>query len=251
MESIKRWLSGLTVGALAMVCIFTSGMVSEATAVAEIRGSSEDQQNHVKTPLNEAVLKRLFAKKLNSSQQKYEISNVKMATGHLIDGNSMSAIVSFHDGNASHAEGWAKLWILIYENGWKLKREIASTDSIKFKIVNLGTGIRPAVWLQGSHMGQGHEDNYGELLLLGQKNDDKLFEYSGHNSCATLLKDAGFDEHEIEFKHIDGDNFIEILDTEKKGKCNKEGDQIVKRTIKSVYKFNGKKYEKSNDAPVK
>jgi hypothetical protein len=208
-----------------------------------------DQKNPDKNPLNEAVIKNLFANKLNDSGQKPELGNIKIVQGRFIDDKSICALVSFHDGSESHAAGWGKLWLLTYDNGWKLKRKIRDADNIKFKMVNIDKKIRPAVWIELGWINMGGLRDRGILLLVGTNNDVKLFEYEGYNSCGTGLKDSDFEEHQIEFKDMDGDGSLEIIDMEKRGKCNRKNYEKVSkgdRIIKSVYKFNGKKYAKTS-----
>ena len=195
-----------------------------------------------KIKLNEAVLKSLFenqlqfefkAEKQELKKEDYEITNIKFVTGHFIDDKSISAIASY-DGHPGR-NFFARLWLLTYDNGWKLKREISFGGGMDFKIVNIGKGIRPAVWFETGGSGQGNNSFSGTLLLMGQNRDEKIYQYGGYSNEGTGKKDD-FDMHHIEFKDINGDGFLEILDAEEKGLNTDKGQKIMKR-IKSVYQI--------------
>jgi len=57
-------------------------------------------------------------------------------------------------------------------------------------------------------------------VFIGNNNDEVIFECTDIDSREFVLGNAEFNEHKIDFKDIDGDGILEILDTEIKGMCN-------------------------------
>jgi hypothetical protein len=196
----------------------------------------------VKPVLNNEIIIKLFSDKLNEVKSHYKLSNIKFAQGEFTKAGSLDAIISFEDENQPHATGYYEVWLLSYDNGWRIKRKLFDWDVGEFKIINIGDKERPKIWIEGSGGNQGYDNFEGKLILLSNEHEDILFLTKGYNFLGAY---GDSDMFMIKFEDIDGDGLLEIIETRVKSKYDRLKDDIVPISQKEyVYKFNGQKYER-------
>jgi hypothetical protein len=184
----------------------------------------------------------LFSQKLNEANNKYNPSDIKFELGAFTQVGAFDAIVSFDDTSQPHATGYYEVWLLSYENGWKIKKKLFDWDVGKFEIINLGDHKRPKIWIEGSGGNQGRFKFAGKLISLTNNHEDILFLTKGYNNLGAY---GTSDMPEIVFKDIDGDGLIEILETRVKGEYDRMKDDISVTSRKQyIYKYDGTKYTK-------
>jgi hypothetical protein len=108
-------------------------------------------------------------------------------------------------------------------------------------IVNINDHGRPKIWIKGSGGNQGYFQIKGKLISLENDRENILFSTKGYNYSGAY---GNFDMFEIDFKVIDKNQPVEIVETRVKGKYDRNKDKnIITSKKKYTYKFNGKKYE--------
>lgn len=196
----------------------------------------------VKPVLSNGIIINLFSNKLNEAKSKYKLSNIMFEQGEFTKAGSLDAIISFDDENQPHATGYFEVWLLSYENGWRIKRKLFDWDVGKFKIIDIGDNERPKVWIEGSGGNQGYLRFEGKLISLSNESDDILFLTKGYNYTGAY---GDSDMFCIIFKDIDGDGLLEIIETRVKGKYDRiKQENIIISQKDYVFKFNGQKYER-------
>jgi hypothetical protein len=196
----------------------------------------------VKPVLNNEIIIKLFSDRLNEVKRHYKLNNIMFEQGGFTKAGSLEAIIGFDDENQPHATGYYEVWLLSYDNGWRIKRKLFDLDFGKFKVINIGDHERPKVWIEGGGGNQGYDNYEGKLILLADEHEDILFLTKGYNYLGAYGESDMFS---IKFEDIDGDGLLEIIETRVKSKYDRIKDDIVPISQKEyVYKFNGRKYER-------
>ena len=203
------------------------------------------QESYVPSPgepnLTVKNIINLFSHKLNEANHHYKLRNIRYDQGEFTRAGSFEAIVSFDDEDQPHATGYYEVWLLTYKNGWRLTKKLFDWDVGKFMIVNINDHGRPKIWIEGSGGNQGYFQIKGKLISLENGHENILFSTKGYNNSGAYGK---FDMFEIDFKVIDKDQPVEIVETRIKGKYDRNKDKnVITSKKKYIYKFNGKKYE--------
>jgi hypothetical protein len=207
------------------------------------------QESYVPSPgepnLTVKNIINLFSHKLNEAINHYKLRNIRFDQGEFTRVGSFEAIVSFDDEDQPHATGYYEVWLLSYRNGWRLTKKLFDWDVGKFMIVNINDHGRPKIWIEGSGGNQGYFQIKGKLISLENGRENILFSTKGYNNSGAFGK---FDMFEIDFKVIDKNQPVEIVETRVKGKYDRKKDKnIITSKKKYNYKFNGKKYERVKD----
>ena len=197
---------------------------------------------HPKPVLDNEIIVKLFSEKLNEVKRHYKLNNIMFEQGEFTKAGVLEAIISFEDENQPHATGYYEVWLLSYDKGWRIKRKLFDWDFGKFKIINIGVNKRPKIWIEGVGGNQGYDNYEGKLLSLANEHEDILFATKGHNYLGAY---GDADMFDIKFKDIDGEGFLEIIETRVKSKYDRLKEDIVITSQKEyLYKFNGQKYVK-------
>jgi len=199
----------------------------------------------VKPVLDKEIIIKLFSEKLNEVKSHYKLNNIRFEQGEFTKAGAFDAIISFDDENQPHATGYYEVWLLSYDNGWRIKRNLFDWDAGKFKIVNIGDNERPKIWIEGGGGNQGYDNFEGKLISFSNEHDDILFLTKGYNNTGAYGESDMFS---IIFEDIDGDGFLEIIETRVKGKYDRiKQENIITSQKEYVYKFTGQKYERSKE----
>lgn len=196
----------------------------------------------VKPVLNNNIIINLFSQKLNEVKSNYKLGDIKFRQGEFTRAGSFDAIVGFDDENQPHATGYYEVWLLSYENGWKIKKKLFDWDVGKFEIINIGDHGRRKVWIEGGGGNQGRFKFVGKLIALSEGHEDILFLTKGYNNTGAY---GDSDMFNILFKDSDGDGLVGIIETRVKGEYNQvKQESIITAEEEYVYKYNGKTYER-------
>lgn len=195
-------------------------------------------------PLTEKRVRELFLNKMNDDGQNYNLTDIKLVQGSFTKTGALEAVVSFYDHNQCHASGWTEVWLLKYENGWRLMRKLADSDSVVFKLVDLESDGRSEILITTSAGGQGYQGIEGELISVSENSVSTLYSFRGFDNTGALVEGEAQCLHNIEFKDVDNDGILELMDTEERKTFSSEGGNYSQKssvTRKTTFKLiNGK-----------
>ncbi|MDY0296014.1 MAG: hypothetical protein RB296_01740 [Acidobacteriota bacterium] len=162
--------------------------------------------------------------------------------GSFTEQGGLDAILKVEDrDNMSHADGWNKLFLLRYLQGWGLVEELEADDSIDFKVLDLQNDGILEVWVESSHMSMGYLSSGAKLLSLAGGKVSVLYENSGFDPSGAIENDAyEIDSHEVSFRDIDGDGISEILDRHVTGEYQNRdftASEVSKKTDETTLKL--------------
>lgn len=194
----------------------------------------------VKPVLNNNIIINLFSHKNNEAKSDYKLSNIKFKQGDFTKPGSFDAIISFDDQNQPHATGYYEVWLLSYENGWKIKKKLFDWDVGNFEIINIHDHDRPKIWIEGSGGNHGYFKLAGKLISLANGHEEILFLTKGYNNTGAYGESDVFN---IQFKDIDGEGLVEIIETRVKEKYDQvKQENVITSKDEYRYQYNGKKY---------
>ena len=168
------------------------------------------------TFLGDATIKTLFESNFNEDNNIYDLADIKWQEGSFSKKDIVEALVSFYDNNQCHAAGYSELWLLRFENGWQIVRKIEDTDWVSFKVLDIEGDGKSEVWITGGGGNQGYFGSFGKLLVLDINSTMTLYTNSGFDYTGAGEEGEALCMHEMDFRDIDNDGILEIIDLEKK-----------------------------------
>ena len=154
---------------------------------------------------------------------------VTYSEGSFTRPGASEAVVSFVDENQPHAALYGELWLLSYDKKWTPVFMINQSDSITFETIDiLNDGIYEVFyvakrWITGGILLIGYSLTSwrgGEVKTIYNTSGTS---YSYHDSWKMYGDEEPIIEHEIGFEDFDGDNIVELIDTELYGTYVKTG----------------------------
>lgn len=167
--------------------------------------------------LNIATIKKVFNAVLNEQKEAYELREIRWQVGSFTDSKALEALVSFYDDNQCHAAGWSELWLLHFDNGWKLDRKLEDSDWISFKAIDIDGDGKLEVWVESGGGNQGYFVSRGKLLFLSKLDTKVLYLNEGFDYTSAMKTGLASLSHKVTFQDIDNDGILELLDWEEKG----------------------------------
>jgi sulfatase modifying factor 1 len=211
----------------ALICVV---IVMFLMAVGIVRA----QKAILRPTINKSTIKSIFLKK---DGEPSKLEDIKWNLGVFTEKGQNESIVSFYDGDQCHAEGWSEIWLLRFNNGrWKAIKNLADSDNVSFKTINIDGDSINEVWIEASSGGQGYFGTFGRLVSLVGNKEIILYGNEGEDN-----QGAGQDSllHEVDFKDIDNDKILELLDTT----TNYDKDRNPVKKELHTYKLINGKYE--------
>lgn len=210
----------------------------------------------IPTPtIDEDIIRGLFAEESNESGSNYEIGELKWHKGSFTKKGQHEAIISFYDSNQGHAAGYSEIWLLRFENKWEKIKKIEDCDSVSFKVLDIEKDGKLEIWITSHGGNQGRFLSEGKLVSLDLDSESILYSNSGFDYCGAEVEGESLCEHKVEFKDVDKDGILEILDLEERttfgftnGKKESDSDDseyipISSTSKKSIYKLKNGKFE--------
>jgi len=180
--------------------------------------------------LNENIIKKLFSSRINEDGFNYELDQIRWQEGPFTGHNAREAIVSFSDGSQCHASLFGEVWLLSYNNGWKIKGQLLESDFVNFEVVDLQKDGLSEVWLTAERVNQGYAVTYGCLLAGSSQQKGSLkrvYEVDGFNYTGAGEEGEVFLTHNVKFKDVDGDGILELVDLVEKKSFAWTGEQFI------------------------
>jgi hypothetical protein len=166
--------------------------------------------------IDEHVIVEVFANALNENGSNYSLSEIEWEKGAFTRIDALEALVSFYDVSQSHAVGWSETWLMSFEDAWKINRKLGEGDKVSFERVDIEDDGRWEVWLTMSSMFQGAAQTESQLISLRPDASSILYVSSGIDDTGAGMEGEAMRQHITEFRDIDQDGVLEILDLEKR-----------------------------------
>lgn len=214
------WLIGL----IAIISFIFRVETRRAQALRdEVAKKALDLSASISLPNTDSMFRSAVGdKKIMISEIKdiFGFSDVRVFQGSFTYPGEKEAVVSFADPNACHADGYFDIWLLEFDKVWKPVRKIADLEWLeKLKIVDVNGDNKFEIWCEDVGGNQGAFELWGILLSLSDEKTDTIFSYHGYDyspsiSCGQDYCKKAIDGHKVEFKDVDNDRQLEILDRE-------------------------------------
>lgn len=216
--------------------------------------NNESNTNYLQqTHLNKKSILNLFKCVLNEDKRSYELKYIKWQEGAFTDKDAHDAVVSFFDGNQCHADGYSEIWLLRFVDGWKIDRKLADSDGGSFKPVDINKDGKMEIWITGEGGNQGCFTLIGELISLDAWGTHILYSNKGLDCVGAQIEGKEtLCSHQVEFKDVDNDGILEIIDLEVRKAFHWIGRgpgakhvEIWSKSRKFVYKLHGGSFRKT------
>lgn len=184
------------------------------------------------------ILKDIFRENLSTEESD---NYLDVGPGNLIQGSFskkeiIEGIVYIYDQNQSHAEGYAELWLMRFENSWKPVRQIYDMDNLNYEIIDVDKDGLSEIMVMGTGGNMGEMFEFTTLFSLKGDSNKELFSASGH------YYQNEHESHEIKLEDIDSDDILEVIDNYSEQFENEYGEIVEKEAI-YTYKLTGGTYE--------
>lgn len=206
--------------------------------------------------LNENIIKRLFQSRLNEAGSLYAINYIKWQEGAFTKKSALEAVVYFFDGNQPHVASGAELWLLQYGHNWNIIRKIAEADDISFRVVDVDKDGILEILIESSGGNQGYEVLQYEVVSLSYGSRYTLYLSRGFDNTSAEEEGEALCKHSIEFKDIDNDGILELIDVFERASYRWSGEKWKSKYIqtsssveKIVYKLRQGKFTRTGFKP--
>ncbi len=203
--------------------------------------------------LKKEIILNLFNYILNEDNRSYELEDIKWLEGAFTDKDAHDAVVSFLDKNQCHASGWCEIWLLRFVNGWKIYKKLADSNEVSFKPVDINKDGKNEIWITESGRNQGFFILVAELISLYDCNSQILYSNKGLDCVDAQIEGKNQTScfHQVEFKDVNNDGILEIIDLETRKSFDWIGSghgmkyvEVYSKSKKSIYKLYGGSFRK-------
>lgn len=164
--------------------------------------------------LNDALIRKLFEDSSRNQESTRGLSEIRWERGSFTRAGASEAVVAFYDGNQCHACGWSEVWLLRYTHGWQATRRLADSDRVSFQVIDIEGDGKSEIWIETSDGNQGAFSSEGQLLTLEGDAISVMYINSGHDNRGAGVAGEAVRAHAVEFRDLDHDGILEIVDTE-------------------------------------
>jgi len=183
------------------------------------------------TTLTADVVRAVFSAQINEEGNPYDLdpASISFREGSFTRPGAREALVWFFDRNQSHAAGWAELWLMRDDGGWKSVMVIEQSDRMDARLIDAGGKGISAVFLTATHQATGgFVSSYWALVSLYGGTPSTLYSADGSDFAFwDMYKEFGQGQgiilHQIGFRDVWGDSAMELIDTELSGTFVKTG----------------------------
>ena len=183
----------------------------------EIMSSNHEATQEALPAVDDESIRVLFSDRVNEDGFAYDLHIETWDLGSFTSSEEVQALVKLADWNQCHASRGTELWLITYEDGWRLDRRITESDLVYYRVVDICQDGTPEVWFEQYWGNHGYDHLHGEVISLDQSNPELLYTYEGHDFRGAGAVDSdGYAaiHHAIDFRDVDGDNTLELIDVE-------------------------------------
>lgn len=212
-----------------------SEILKEIGAPPTLEGTSKSAPSHPSNPsppLTEATISKMFSRLNNEDKRAYNPTHIEFQLGTFTRKGAQEAVVSFVDEGATKLAGWHQVWLIVYEKSWKPERRLLNMDCCRFNVVEIGDSGNQKIWVEGSTMERGNMVSVGRLISFSGNKAKYIYTTGGF-----FNNDQGLNNFAVEFKDIDNDGMLEIIEQRRKG--DSERSNIAEQV---THKFDGSSF---------
>jgi TolB protein len=230
-----------------------------------VKSTPEKEESRPSVEIKNPILKEndviaLFRNKINENKKSYQPEYITIKHGKFTPSGDQEAVVSFWDDNqeigAVADQKPGELWLLKYKNGrWGIDIRIAEspTRSVEVETIDVQRDGRLELWTKQTVLDHGYMWKRDELISLDGRKANVLYNHEEYENGTGMYppNEEISVEHKTQFKDIDKDGIVEIIDTKttktyvgkEPRRLSSEGEpKISTKTTTTTYKLKKDKY---------